>query len=129
MRRLQGASFAPDQAEVIASAPTLFDRLGFACACGRHVPGLRFSFFPSTMYIEGKCPACGPTHAIFAPPLSRVAPPAPLTPEQTAIVEEVHELMIAQRSPCDAHDLDEPDVLSGTTIDEVLAITQETRCS
>lgn len=129
MRQLQGASFAPDQAEVIASAPALFDTLRVPCACGRHVPGLRFSFFPSTVYIEGECPECGPTHAIFAPPLSRLTPPpAPLTPEQTAMVAEVHELIIAQRSPCDAHDLD-PDVLSGTTIDEVLAITQETRCS
>lgn len=69
----QGFTFNPDQADLEAAplkAPVVFDSFRVPCQCGRHFPGLRYEFFPTTIFIHGECPSCGPRTAIFAPPLT-----------------------------------------------------------
>lgn len=62
--------------------------------------------------MEGDCSHCGPVLAIFAPPVEEVQLPTPPTPEQEALVEELHAL-IHGNAPADST----TDVQSGTDLE------------
>ncbi len=56
-----------DFATVIDPVPVLFFAIRSPCACGRSLDSPSYTFFPSTVFVHGQCPVCGPQSAIFAP--------------------------------------------------------------
>lgn len=59
-----------DLAAPVDSPPLLFDRLRVPCDCGGTLIGEEYAFFPSSVFIHGKCLKCGPRSAMFAPPVN-----------------------------------------------------------
>lgn len=112
MSGAKGASFNPSEAEITPGPPLFFERLRAPCACGRSFAPRRYTFFSSTLYMEGDCSHCGPVLAIFAPPVEEVQLPTPPTPEQEALVDELHALIYGN-APADPA----PDVQSGTDLE------------
>lgn len=56
-----------DLAEPIDQPPLVWHVIRVPCACGRSLDEPVYTFFPSSVFVHGVCPACGPQSAIFAP--------------------------------------------------------------
>jgi hypothetical protein len=50
-----------------SNAPVLFFDIRVPCACGMSLDEKTYTFFPSSIFVHGNCPACGSRTAIFAP--------------------------------------------------------------
>lgn len=123
--RLRGASFDPDDAEILPSPPTLFKQLRVACPeCPNTLltgETLRYAFFPTTVYIEGECPRCAQTRsALFAPePGSYIAQAGdPVTLSTRAEAELADFLAFLSQSDSGIASPDSAgEIVSGTDID------------
>lgn len=119
----KGASFDPDEAEMPPGPPLFFERLRAPCACGRTFAPVRYTFFSSTLYMEGDCNACGRVLAIFAPPMECVQLPIPMTAQEEAVVEEVYALIHAP-APSETQDTTAPPIDLGIGIEQASDIVQ-----
>lgn len=121
----KGASFDPDDAEITPGPPLFFERLRAPCACGRTFAPTRYTFFSSTLYMEGDCKTCGRVLAIFAPPVECVQLPTPLTPSEQATVDDLYALLHAPAPPdSDDSTVAAPPIGAGIGIEHACGIVQ-----
>lgn len=74
-----------------STAPVLFFDVRVPCSCGMSLDDKTYTFFPSSVFVHGTCPACGSRTAIFAPHMKdmRETLPAHAARRLQMLVQEV----------------------------------------